>query len=379
MALAIQEQLKRSISESKNILIAFKKNYTPDTLASGIALKLLLEKLGKHADVVSDNFNIEEKYAFLPKVECVNKKMDGVKQVKICVDLANNSLKDFSYNIEDGKLNIMLTPKEGMIKKDHLSLHEGAYKYDLIITLDTEDLESLGSIYTDYQDFFYDTTIINIDHKSENEHYGQINHIDLNVTSIAEVIFNLFNELYPDKQLFDEHIAQCLLCGLISKTNSFKSNKVTPVTLHIASQLMQLGADRDKIVKNLYYTKSVSVLKLWGKILARLKSDFFSKITWSYITQDDFNELKTSPEHIHDLIDELILTAPEAKIIVIYYQYNNHINGIIHTDPSNNAKLLVNDFNPIGSSRRASFTSSLPDLNQVINEITEYIQQRIKK
>ncbi len=355
MALTLTEQYHKAIDASSNVLIAFKQHHDADSIASALALKLLLEKMGKKVSIASDNFTLDAMYSFLPESQCISNTLEDTKQLKICIDVKQTPIKDLSYAIEDGTLNIIITPKKGALAHEHLTTQEGTYPYDLIITVDTEDLESLGSLFTDHQDLFYNTTIINIDHKPENEEYGQINHVDPNTTSTAEALYHLISSIDQHNQLMDAHIAQCLLCGIIAKTKSFKSVRVTPKTLHTASQLINHGADRDKIIKNLYYTKSIKTLKLWGKVLTRLTADAQHAIAWSYITQKDFDELKVSPDKLTDVIEELILTAPEAKIILIVYEYKQQLHATLYSDTTLSSKELAAAYDPFGSKRLATF------------------------
>lgn len=356
MAKTLHEQIASTLERSSQILIAFKKDHSADTVASALALKLVLEKMNKHVDIVSDSFVLENTYAFLPQSQTIHTTLTGLQQFKISIDTKKTPLKDISYKQEGDMVHIILTPKQGTVSSDHIATHQGAYRYDLIITVDTEDLESLGSVFQEHPDFFYNTTIINFDHKPENEEFGQINHVDPNATSTAEVLFHSIEELQKQhEKLLDEHIAQCLLCGIIAKTHSFKSAKVTPATLHIASRLMKAGADRTAIVKHLYYTKSIKTLKLWGKVLSRLKSDPKKKIAWSFVTQEDFEELQATPEKLQEVIEELILTAPEAKIILIVYGYKQQLHALLHSDTTLSSKELATAYNPFGSKRLATF------------------------
>jgi hypothetical protein len=140
----------------------------------------------------------------------------------------------------------------------------------------------------------------------------------MNATSTAEILFNFLESLNP--QLVDEEVATYLLAGMISKTKSFKSPNVTPRTLGIASQLIARGARREEIIKNLYQTKTIGTLKLWGRVLMRLKSDSSTKIVWSLITRDDFITSGAEEEELPEVIDELIANSPEADIVVLFYE-----------------------------------------------------------
>ena len=108
-------------------------------------------------------------------------------------------------------------------------------------------------------DFFYQTPIINIDHQTHNENYGQINLIELKALAVVEIIFSLINKW--DKNLIDEDTATCLLTGLYDKTWGFKSSQTTPQTLNTADQLINLGARQNKIVYNLYQANLVYLIE----------------------------------------------------------------------------------------------------------------------
>ena len=60
-------------------------------------------------------------------------------------------------------------------------------------------LESInnGETYHNNTGFFNKTPIINIDHKSENEQFGNINLIDITASTTAEIIFSLFKKIKP--------------------------------------------------------------------------------------------------------------------------------------------------------------------------------------
>lgn len=165
--------------------------------------------------------------------------------------------------MEGQKLNFIISPEKGWFSPEDISTSSSGFKHDLIFTIDTPDLESLGAIYDNNVEFFYKTTIINIDHQAGNEEYGQINYLDLNVVSSSEIIFNLLKQ--DENNPIDEDIATCLMAGIISKTKNYKSANLTPRTLLTSSKLIGLGARREEIINQLYRSRPLSVLKSWGK------------------------------------------------------------------------------------------------------------------
>jgi len=377
MGLTQNQQIFELIKNSQKILITFKKNFSGDAISSALAIFLLLKKMGKQADIVCHNFVIAQNYAFLPEIDKTKSQLNGLKKFIISLDMAANKIKKFSYDIKDNKLNIYLTP-EKLLDEKNIVFKSDNYKYDLIIILDTDNLESLGEIYDQHNDFFYSTPIINIDHNPENEQFGQINLVELTKTSTAEIIFDLIEQY--DINLLDTDIATCLLTGMIAKTRSFRSTNVTPRALNIASQLILNGADRDLIIQNLYRTKSINTLKLWGKVLARLKNDPAYKMAWSYLTQKDFIELDMHNPNLSEVIEELITSAPEAEIVILFTENKNQtISGLIYTSKNFDSLYLAKAFKPTGTKTFAYFEMEKPDLAEVSKEVIESIKQNLQK
>ncbi|OGY41622.1 MAG: hypothetical protein A2Y82_01420, partial [Candidatus Buchananbacteria bacterium RBG_13_36_9] len=372
MGLSINQQIFELIKNSQKILITFKKNFSGDALSSALAIFLLLKKLNKQAEIVCHNFVIAQNYAFLPEIHQTKANLSGLKRFIISLDIAENKIKNFSYDIKDNKLNIYLTPEKGLLAENKIAYKSDNYKYDLIITLDTDNLESLGEIYDQHNEFFFNTPIINIDHNPENEQYGQINLVELTKTSTAEIIFDLIE--HYDINLLDQQIATCLLTGMIAKTRSFRTPNVTPRALNIASQLILNGADRDLIIQNLYRTKSINTLKLWGKVLARLKNDAGYKMAWSYLTQKDFIELDMHNPNLSEVIEELITSAPEAEIVILFTENKNQtISGLIYTSKNFDSLHLAKTFKPIGTKTIAYFEMEKTDLTEASKEVIESI------
>src|SRR3989344_7155156 len=378
MALTEVEQIREAIKKSHHILITFRKDFSTDAVACSLALYLVLKKIDKLVDIVCDGFDLPNNLKFLPQTQTINPKLSNFQKFVINLNMNNHDeIDEFTYNLEDGKLKIYVTPRAGSFTKDDLDGESSNYKYDLIITLDTPDLDSLGKIYQNFTEFFFNTTIINIDHQPENEHFGQINFTDLNAVATAEVLFNLITNL--NHNLIDKEVATYLLTGLISKTKSFKTSNVTPKTLDIASQLMALEADREAIIKSLYRSRSLATLNLWGRVLARLKSSSDHKLIWSLLTEHDFVEAKADKKDLPDVVDELISFVPGVEIVVLIYQQANKTCVLINTLKNYNALYLTKEFKSQGSKNLAEFCLVDKTLQEAENEVIERIEANLSR
>ena len=66
MSLPVEQQIIRLLESAIRPLIVFRKNFSGDSIAAALALGLLLQKVGKDADIVCDGFSLPENYQFLP-------------------------------------------------------------------------------------------------------------------------------------------------------------------------------------------------------------------------------------------------------------------------------------------------------------------------
>jgi len=313
-----EQQIFEQIKKSKKILITFKRTWNGDAVASALALYLFLKKLDKEVDIMAEKFDQGRIYSFLPGYGQIQHEINNLRKFIISLDITNAQVGQVRYEQDENALNFIISPKEGFFTSDDITSRTGGFNYDLIFTLDTPDLEALGKIYDNDTEFFYKTPIINIDHQSGNEEYGQVNKIELTAVATAEIVFTLLAEYSRDA--IDEDIATCLLAGIISKTRSFKTQNITPTALSTASQLISMGARREEIVNRLYRSRPLSVLKLWGRVLARLTSDLDNQLVWSILTRMDFDKTEAGEDDLSEVVDELIVNIPEAKVIVLIYE-----------------------------------------------------------
>ena len=318
MAFTQDRQFLEAIERSRHALLTFRSAWTADAVTSALALKRILEKRGKKADIVAENFNAPAALAFLPGIAEIKPRFHQLRRFTIELDISKIAVDELAYDHDGEKLRIHVAPKSGMYAPEHVTTAPGAFKYDLVVTLDTPDYASLGGLYRDHTELFFAQPTVNIDHDPANEHYGNINLVDLTATSTAEVLYRQFAD--AKEPFLDEDTATLLLTGMMAKTKSFRGAAVTPRTLSTAAELMAAGARRDQIVEQLYRTRTIPTLKIWGRALARLKYDPVTKLAWTVLVRQDFVHAGAKEDRLSDVIEELILSAPEADAVAVLYE-----------------------------------------------------------
>ncbi len=377
-----EQQIFEQISKANNILITFTRTWDGDAVASALALYLFLKKMDKKVDIIAEKQDKAGALSFLPEFGKIQNALDNLRKFIVSVDISNAKVGQIKYKIEDNTLNFIIAPKEGFFTSDDVKTHSGEFKYDLIIAVDTPDLESLGAIYESDNEFFYQVPTINIDHHSNNEAFGQINYVELTAIATSEILFNLFAGFNRD--LIGEDIATCLLAGIISKTKSFKTQNITPQALSISSQLVAMGGRREEIVNRLFRSRSLNVLKLWGRVLARLMSDLDNKVIWSVLTDVDFAKTDTAEDDLPEVIDELMVNIPQAKIILLIYEINKPDTGekltkaLVYSTRAISSLEVVKAFNPEGTKQLAAIEVNKP-IHEAEKEIIAAVKEQIAK
>jgi nanoRNase/pAp phosphatase (c-di-AMP/oligoRNAs hydrolase) len=349
--LNIEEQIFKQIDKSKNILIIFKEDEDGDLTSSSLALFGFLKSLNKNIEIinVSDKkVNKNKNLDFLPNYNLIKNKIENIRRFIVSLNIKKAKISQIKYSLDQEKLNFIISPSSGWFEDNDVTTRAGEFKYDLIISLGIKDLESLGKTYDENIEFFYKTTIINIDNTAANEEYGQINQIDLNCSTISEIVYYLLKN-YNEK-LITEDIATCLLAGIIKKTKNFRTGNLTPETFLVSSDLINLKARRDEIINNFINSKSLDFLKVWGEILNNLHTENNGKIIWSKVRLN-YQEIENNKEVLDDIVEELISNLPKAQLFFVLTQKNQEETKIYIYSLKNNINILdkTKEYNPQGN------------------------------
>lgn len=376
MALHTHAQIKNLIEHARHMLIAF---VTPDgdSIASAVALAQYAQTKNTRVDIVAPGFVLPKKFQFLRGARDITPSLPHTQKFMISIDIADAGVEELSYDVKDQQLNIFITPERGSLSKKHVHTAQSEFRYDAIITINTPDLHSLGTLYTGNVDLFHKVPVLNIDAQPSNEQYGHINHVDMKAGASTEILFRMLKDIDPTA--IDTDMATALLTGLIAKTQSFKSENINPHTLAAASELIAMGADREYIIRHLYQTKTLSMLRLWGDALAHLHFDKELGLVSTTITREDFARSGANEYELYDIIDELIVNSPEERMMLLLHEHpdrsKEQIHGILNVEKGYDAQQLLKKFSPTGNAKQVSFIIE----NHSLKESEEMVVAEIKK
>lgn len=333
MALTTYEQIMEYIKQSRRVVIALDKKVSADTLGAAYAFTRILEQHEKQFQVTIEQS--ADVYEFLTENMAVTSGFKQARRLVITLDIREQGIDKFYYTVDEekSKLDIYVIPKSNFFNPDDVRVGQGGFEYDLIITLGSSDLNALGSVYEGNAAFFHETPIINIDHKASNERFGEINLVEPTKSSVSEIVFDLIESCARD--CLTQLTATALLAGILERTQSFRVPTLAPQTLEKASRLMGYKADRERIVRELFYNKSLPLVKLWGRALARLKEDKGKNLYWSLIATDDYARAGCDPALVDKVFEEVLQYLPREATIILFSEFNGAIMILAYTGNQN--------------------------------------------
>jgi phosphoesterase RecJ-like protein len=247
------------IKKAKNVLVNCHRGPDPDSIGSALAMYRVLKDMGKTVKVICPSQELYESISYLEDYGVIQK---GV----------NFSEFDFS-------------------------------KFDLFIALDSS---SWGMVCGNTSIKTPGLKFIVIDHHTTNTKFGDINLVDKEVTSTGELLYKIFQDL---KIEIEAVVANYLMVAIVGDTGGFRFPNLTSSTFTMIADLIDKGADKDKIIHHIYRSESFKLIKFYGKILESLKFEEEGRFVWAaipYVTFKEYGKPATARESAASMFIQIV-------------------------------------------------------------------------
>lgn len=186
---------------------------------------------------------------------------------------------------------------------------EAAGVYDLVIVVDSSDIERIGSVLDEYGE-----PDVNIDHHPTNTQFASLNLVRENAVATVEIIYDLALALSLPINL---PIAEALLTGLLTDSLGFRTSNTSPRTLRIAAELMDRGANMQVLYKKAMLEKSLAAVRYWGQGLSRLQQE--GRLLWTSLTLEDRKAADYPGRDDADLVN-ILSRIRDADVCVVFVE-----------------------------------------------------------
>jgi len=143
-------------------------------------------------------------------------------------------------------------------------------------------------------------TVVNIDHHHDNTEFGDVSWIDAHASSVGEMAFEYFTAVgYKISPVVAEH----LYAAILTDTGRFRYANTTARTMEIAGQLINAGADTQKICDQIYYDLPPTTTMLVGRVLNGVEFFDHGRICLLTLTRRMLEETGAHPSETEGLVD----------------------------------------------------------------------------
>jgi len=252
------------LKKYKRFLILSHISPEGDAIGSQLALRSLLRRLGKTADIMNES-KVPPTLLFLP----------GVKAFRRKAALA---------------------------------------RYDAVLVLDCATLARVGRSARDLASGTEKRPLINIDHHVSNSLFGAVNWVEDNASSVGEMIFYLAKKL---KLKLTRAEALCLYAAILTDSGSFHYASTSPATHRVAAELLESGIKPHIVFQKTFQNKTFSNRKLLGFVLSRIRNSSGGKVAAIEITPALLKRAGAGPDDANEFVNYLMETA-EVEVAAVF-------------------------------------------------------------
>lgn len=241
------DNILEEIKKADSIAILTHENPDGDAVGSSLAMYIALKTMGKNPDIIIPE--MPRVYDFLPETDKI------IKEARI-------------------------------------------EQYDLAIALDAATLKMLNGFTKCYEEA---KVKITIDHHGTNTMFGDFNYINPAAPACAQILITIFEYF---KVEITKEIGTCILTGIITDTGGFQYQSTTAETFDFAAGLLRRGVSVSEIYKRVMNTKSKSNFELRKRAIDRMEFLEDGKISFTYITKKDFEEVISESGDHEGIVEE---------------------------------------------------------------------------
>lgn len=250
---AVLEVLRRG----ERFLVCSHSRPDGDAVGSMLAMGMLLEQMGKRADLVSAD-----------RVPAIYRTLPGAEFIRSAMRVYG--------------------------------------PYDAAILLECDGLDRTRLL--GLEEFFQ----VNIDHHISGRGFAPINWIDCSAASVGEMVYRL--ALAAGTTITPE-MATCLYITVLTDTGGFCYGATQASTFSLAHDLVRAGANPIRIAREVYFSTNISRLLLLGVALRHLKCE--GRIAWLWVTHQEMQHTCAAEEDCEGIVNyPLAIAGVEVAIFL---------------------------------------------------------------
>lgn len=240
--------------------------------------------------------------------------------------------------------------------------------FDLFFSLDCSDKERLGEA-----EKYFNTAgkTVCIDHHISNIKYANMNFVQPDASSTAEVLFGLL-----ESEKIDLAIATSLYLGIVHDSGVFRYSNTSRKTMEIAGCLIEKGVNTTKIIDETFYQKTYVQNQILGRVLLESILVLDKKVIASCVTQKMMNFYGATNHDLDGIVEQMRNTKGVEVAILLHeieplvYKVSMRSNELVDVSE------IAVAFGGGGHIKAAGCTMT-GTYYDIINNLTKYVDRQL--
>ncbi|OHW62805.1 bifunctional oligoribonuclease and PAP phosphatase NrnA [Andreesenia angusta] len=192
-------------------------------------------------------------------------------------------------------------------------------------------------------------TLVNIDHHMTNPNFGDLNIVLSDASSTSEIVYDILHGLGVE---IDPEIAEPIYTGISMDSGSFKYQSTGARTHEIAAELIRTGFDKEKVVRKLYQSNTLSEMLLIKESMERIEFLRDNSIAMLLITEEILENSGMDIKEV-DSIVEIIRDIDTVELVFVLKPFEDKTKVSIRSKEKYDSSEIAQNFGGGGHMRAA--------------------------
>ncbi len=245
--------------------------------------------------------------------------------------------------------------------------------FDLGVVLDCSERSRIGAC-EKYLDVC--GQVVRVDHHPGGEQFSTKDIVDSGISSACELVASI---LSLTKKSITKQIADSLLFGILTDTNSFKNANTRLSTLKYAAMLMEKGAELNKLEDFAFASRNVVEVEATKEFYKNLILLPEKRIGYSYISNEMLNKIGAKKEDLNGHAN-IIRNIDGIDLAFVAYELEpNYVSGSLRSKAMVATNEVASKLGGGGHLNASGFRVEGKSLKDVVDLALELCVEEMKK
>jgi bifunctional oligoribonuclease and PAP phosphatase NrnA len=197
---------------------------------------------------------------------------------------------------------------------------------------------------------------------------------DTDSPATGEILFRFFKDIAAseasksDGSFITKRMAEALYSAIMTDTGSFRFDRTSAETHNIVAELVNAGAQPDRIYSEIYNKATIGKLHLLGRFLNNITLEHNKMLAYSVILQKDFNETSTDEYAIEGFSSHL-MSLESVKLGIVITQTKRGVKLSFRSNGAVKCNMLAKEFEGGGHQNAAGAFVPGADMNELTKKV----------